>query len=130
MFFTRILNIRFLAVLMFAFVAATAAYGYAASNTVTSKAAGDGSAAISGYTVTGSGYTLNSTDPSKIDIAKFSVTGDQPSTVKLQLVSSGTWFDCATASVASPYAYECGAALAPLNVAVSQAAQLRVVAAE
>lgn len=130
MFFTSILNIRFLAVLALAFVAATAAYGHAASNSVTSKAAGDGSANISGYTVGGSGYTLNSTNPDKIDIAKFDVTGSKPATVKLQLVSTGAWFDCTTASTTSPYAYTCGSATAPLGVAVSSANQLRVVAAE
>ncbi|MDP9350460.1 MAG: hypothetical protein M3P51_02805 [Chloroflexota bacterium] len=128
-----ILNIRFLAVLALAFVAATASYGFAGSNTVTSKAAGDGKAAISGYTVSGSSYVLDSANPAEIDIAKFSIAETtKPSTVKLQLTTSGTWLDCTvpTTNTAAPWTYECGSATSPLNIAVADASQLRVVATE
>jgi hypothetical protein len=64
----------------------------------TSKA-GDGQAAISGYTVSNVHYTLNGTNPGNIDAVSFTldtapVTG---STVKIKLVSSGsTWYTCTT----------------------------------
>ncbi len=135
MFFTRILNIRFLAVLALAFVAAIAAYGHAASNTVTSKAAGDGSAPISGYTQSATSYTFNSTDPGKIDAVKFDLASDtapKPTTVKIKLVSTGTdWYSCSAVDsldTVSPWSFTC--ATTSTQATTASANELRVVAVE
>jgi hypothetical protein len=78
---------------------AVAVYGFTASNTVTAKAAGDGSGAISGFTVSSVAYTLNSSDPSKIDAVAFSISPASTSTVKVKLDSAGsTWYSCTNSS--------------------------------
>jgi hypothetical protein len=86
-------TIKLFLVTMIVMVFATAAYAFAASNTVPSSKAGDGSAAISGYAVTSVQYVLNS-DPTKIDQVKFTLDSSA-TTVKAKLVSSSTtWFAC------------------------------------
>jgi hypothetical protein len=86
-------TIKLVLVAMIIMVFATAAYAFAASNTVPSSKAGDGSGAISGYAVTAVSYVLNA-DPTKIDQVKFTLDSSA-TTVKARLVSgSGTWFAC------------------------------------
>lgn len=73
-----------------------------AANVVPATKAGDGSGAISGYTVDGTTpnnvhYTLNSTDPTKIDSVTFKVDTAPVagSTMKVQLDQpSGAWYSC------------------------------------
>ncbi len=50
---------------------AVLAYGFAAQNTVPASYAGDGQAAVSGYTVSNVHYTLNASNPSIIDSVSF-----------------------------------------------------------
>ena len=89
-------------VVMFAvaLIFATAAYGFAASNTVPTSNAGDGSGTISGYTVSAVHYTLNATNPANIDTVTFTVAPAIPATgsVVVKLVSSGTTFKTCTPS--------------------------------
>ena len=72
-------------------------YAFTASNTVPDSKAGDGSGAISGYTVSNVDYTLNATDPTTIDTVEFTldsapVTGSE---VTIQLDASSTdWYPC------------------------------------
>jgi hypothetical protein len=111
-----------------ALILSVTTYAFAAANTVDTSGAGDGSATISGYTVTGVTYTLNTADPSKIDTVKFTVTpgtgASSAKSVSIQLVPSGTWYSCtmatnaATCTLPSPY------------VAASLATSLHVVAAQ
>lgn len=68
-------------------------YAFTASNTVTAKTAGAGSAAISGYDVTGVSYALNSTNPQNIDSVAFTINPAAAATVKASLDGS-TWFNC------------------------------------
>lgn len=70
---------------------AIASYAFAASNTVPTTKAGEGSGAVTGYTVTSVVYNLNATDPSKLDSVAFDL-GAAAATgkVKAQLVASGT----------------------------------------
>jgi hypothetical protein len=116
---SRFLRPRNFAALLFAVVMSGAVYGFAAANTVPASGAGDGSAAISGYTASNVTYTLNSTDPSKIDAVKFALAGGAgvaaPVTVKAQLVASGTW-SCDTTGGG--------------GTSVATAGQLRIVAAQ
>ena len=110
-------------------VLATAAYGFAAANTVSSSGAGDGNGAISGYTIDSIGYTLNAADPSKLDTVRFAVTpsgtNPQPATVKVQVVTGGAWYSAAHGTGTS-----WSVDLAAGNVSVLSVNNLRVVAAQ
>lgn len=113
--------------ILFVFVAvvaiSVAAYAFAAANTVPNTRAGDGTGTVSGYNVTNVVYTLNGSDPSKLDSVAFDL-GAAAVQVQVQLVSSGTWYACAldTGTV-----WECDTTTPTLNVADID--QLRVVAA-
>ena len=69
-------------------------YAYAASNTVPGTQAGSGSGAISGYTVSGIAYGLNSTTPTNLDQVTFTIAPTAAGTVKAQLAAGGTWYTC------------------------------------
>jgi hypothetical protein len=88
------LHLRLLLVLVLVVLAATGAYVFTASNTVPATNAGSGSGVISGYTITGVAYNLNATDPNNIDTTTFTIAPASAGTVKIQLVSGGTWYDC------------------------------------
>lgn len=95
-----------------ALVAAVAANGITASNTISAAPkAGAGATAISGYTVSGVGYTLNTTNPGNLDSVALTLDA-AASTVKIKLVAAGsTWYSCTnpanndwTCSTTSPQA--------------------------
>jgi hypothetical protein len=89
---------RFLMVAMLAGVFASAAYAFTAANTVPATNAGSGSGAISGYTATSVTYTLNATNPQNLDQVAFTISPTTTATVKVQLVSGGSWYSCANSS--------------------------------
>lgn len=117
----------FLGVLVVLLVAVS--FAYAAANTVPVTGAGDGSATISGYTVTNVHYVLSGGDASTIESVTFSLTPVEnnalaPTTVKVKLQSSGsTWYTCNSSGTT----WSC-----PVNgpVAVTVADNLRIVAAQ
>ncbi len=83
--------------------ASTTDSGIAAANTVPTSQAGIGENTISGYNVTSVHYGLNTTDPSKIDSATFSLntTPVVGSTIKIKLVTAGTtWYSCTNVTTA------------------------------
>lgn len=88
---------RTIAAVALALIIGSTAYGFAASNTVPNTNAGDGSGTISGYTASNVVYVLETADPTKLDTVTFTLTpqnsGTTPTTVKVQLVSGGTWYD-------------------------------------
>jgi hypothetical protein len=88
---------RFLLVATLAAIVALAAYAFTASNTVPATNAGSGSGTISGYTVSGVTYTLNTTTPTNIDQVAFTIS-PTTGTVKAQLVSGGSWYSCTNTS--------------------------------
>lgn len=114
-------SFKILFVLFVVVALAAAAYAFAASNTVPATKAGDGSGAVSGYTVMGVVYTLNGSDPSTLDSVAFDL-GAAATQVKVQLVAAGSWYTCAldTGTV-----WECDTT----GLTVSTIDQLRVVAA-
>lgn len=114
-------NFKVLFVLFVIVAISAAAYAFAASNTVPDTKAGDGSGAVSGYTVTGVVYTLNGTNPSTLDSVSFDL-GAAATQVQVQLVAAGSWYTCAldTGTV-----WECDTT----GLTVSTIDQLRVVAA-
>ena len=84
---------RYVAAVIAAVCVAAGAYAFTASNTVPATTAGSGSQTISGYTVTNVAYTLNSTTPTNMDAVAFTLD-KAAGTVKAQVVSGGTWYDC------------------------------------
>jgi hypothetical protein len=97
--FSHLFRIRYFAMLVLIMIFASSAYAFAAANVVPESGAGDGSSTISGYTVSNVTYGLNAGNPANIDQVSFdlaSTTGKAGSatTVKVQLVTGGTWFNC------------------------------------
>ena len=117
----------FVVVVVIALILSVTTYAFAATNSMpTGTSAGDGEAAISGYTVAAVTYTL-STDPSTIDKVTFTLTpsasGSAATTAKIQLISSGTWYPCTISSGTATCTVGGG-------VTVLAASNLRVVAAQ
>jgi len=81
-------------------ILSTTAYAFAASNTVPTSNAGDGTNAISGYAVTNVHYNLDSGTPSNVATVTFTIAPALPAggTVTIQLVSGGSWYSCTVAS--------------------------------
>jgi len=71
---------------------ATAAFAFAAANTVPGSTAGDGSGAITGYTITNVHYNLNATNPGNVDSVTFTIS-PATGTVNVELNGS-TWYTC------------------------------------
>ena len=72
-------------------------YGVTNSNTVSASKAGDGSAAVSGYTVTSVHYTLQAADPTLIGSVSFDLgAAASAGNVKAKL-GGATWYSCALA---------------------------------
>jgi hypothetical protein len=97
MIFTRNRILRFLAIFAMGLILTAATNAFAAANTVPTNKAGDGSGAISGYTVSAIHYNLNATTPTTIDSVTFTLDTApiSGSTIKIRLVSSGsTWYTC------------------------------------
>lgn len=69
------------------------AYVYTAGNTVPASNAGFGSGSINPYIVSSVTYTLNASDPTKIDQVAFTIN-PTTGTVKAQLATGGAWYAC------------------------------------
>ena len=81
-------------ILLVVVVIAVSAYAFAAANTVPTSKAGEGSGAVSGYTVSSIHYDLNATDPTTLDDVTFTLDA-AATTVQVKLVSTGsTWYSC------------------------------------
>jgi hypothetical protein len=88
---------RYVAAVLAAVCVAAGAYAFTASNTVPNTNAGSGAGTISGYTVSNVAYTLNGTDPTKMDAVTFTLD-KAAGTVKAQVQSTGSWYDCTNSS--------------------------------
>jgi hypothetical protein len=120
MFFSRFIKI--FVIVLIAFVFATVATAFAASNTVPTSAAGDGAGAVSGYTVTNLQYNLNAANPANIDSVTFTLNASA-STVRIKLVAAGsTYYNCTNTSGNNWSCTTTGATVAPAD-------ELRVIAA-
>ncbi len=64
---------RILALLVLGVILSAATYGFAAANSVPDGVAGEGSGAISGYTVSNVVYTLDSSDPTQFASVAFTL---------------------------------------------------------
>jgi predicted NUDIX family NTP pyrophosphohydrolase len=92
---------RWTAVLALTAGLVAAVYALTAANTVPDTKAGDGTGTVTGYTVSNVHYVLNS-DVSKIDSVTFDVDSAPASgaTMKIQLVSGGSWYTCTNVATA------------------------------
>ncbi len=123
--------VRLLATLAaLAVILGVATYALTATNTVAGGgAAGQGSAAISGYTVGAPTYTLLSTDPTKISSFSFTIsTVVAATTVKASLVP-GTFIACTLGTITAGSATATCSYAAASEPAVSAATTFNVVAA-
>ncbi|MGI9658910.1 MAG: hypothetical protein ACR2OD_08375 [Gaiellaceae bacterium] len=87
--------------LLFVLVATAAltATAFTAANTVPATNAGDGNAAISGYTISNVNYTLNAANPQNLDAVVFDILPVSASTIRVQVDTvAGTWYTCANAA--------------------------------
>ena len=115
---------RLAAAAVIACIFASAAYAFTATNTVPNSNAGSGSGTISGYTATAVTYTLNATNPQNEDQVAFTIAPTTTATVKVQLVSGGSWYSCTnsggsvTCATTSPQAT--AAAVNQLTVVAAQ----------
>jgi len=82
-----------------------------------------GSAAISGYTVSGVSYTLNASNPQNIDAVAFTISPAAAATVKASLDGTN-WFSCTNT------AGSVSCATTSPQATVGSASSLVVVAAE
>jgi hypothetical protein len=74
-------------------VIASTTYAFASTNTLLPGKTGEGSGAVSGYSVTNIAYHLNA-DPTSIDSVSFTLDSTA-ATVKIKLNdSASTWYDC------------------------------------
>jgi hypothetical protein len=106
--------------LILALILAASVYGFAAANTVPDTYAGDGSGAISGYTISNIVYDLNNSDPSTIDGVDFTLSA-AATEVHITL-NGGSWTSC---TVTGGTSVSCTG----LSQSVLAAVSLRVVAA-
>ncbi len=122
MFSSRVLKIFIIAIL--AFVFATVATAFAASNTVPGTSAGEGAGVVSGYTVSSVHYVLNAANASNIDSVTFTLNATA-TTVKIKLVAaSSTYYACTTTNGTD---WQCPTTSPQATVAPAD--ELRVIAA-
>jgi hypothetical protein len=88
---------RLAAVAVFAIVAMSA-FGFAAQNNFNGQnRAGNGTDAISGYTITNISYSLQGSNPQYLDEVSFTL--NQPASEVQVRFDAGTWIDCGASGV-------------------------------
>lgn len=110
---------------MLAGVLVAGTYAYTAANTVPASKAGDGTGAVSGYTVSAIHYVLNGTSPQNVDSVTFTLNSAPVAGSTIKAMVDGTnWYTCTnvTTAVTCP-------TTAP-QATVLGAANLRVVVAD
>jgi hypothetical protein len=112
---------------MLAAAVSAVGFAFAATNSVTPSKAGDGSGAVSGYTVTGVSWDLNDTTPQYIDKVTFNL-GAAASEVKARVKKSdGTYYAWVSCSVTTGTTYSC--TFAASSVQTVEATELEVASA-
>ena len=111
-------------VVLLVLIFATAAFAFAASNTVPGTRAGEGASVTSGYTVSSVVYNLNATAPSNIDSVTFTLSASA-SNVKIRLITTGSYYSCTNTSGNN---WSCNTTAPQATVAAAD--ELRVIATE
>jgi hypothetical protein len=114
-------NIEWLFVVVAVIILASVVYAFTATNIIPASKAGDGSGAISGYTVSDLQWVF-SPDYSKINMVRFNLDA-AASIVKAKFISTGSsWYSCSfNVSI-----WECNTTSPQLSL--TDADQLRVIA--
>jgi hypothetical protein len=94
-------SLKLATVILIVLVLSMAIYAFAAANTVPASSAGDGSGAITGYTVSAIHYVLNATNPGNIDSVTYtlSVAPAAGSSIKISL-DGANWYSCTNVTTA------------------------------
>ena len=116
----RFLRPRTLLAVLLVLILSVAVYGFAAANVVPGSSAGDGSGAISGYTISNIHYALNPANPGNIQTVTFTIAPAAASDVRITMDGT-TWSTCSNTA---------GAVSCSVTQAALTAMNLRVVAAE
>jgi hypothetical protein len=116
---------RFALAALLAGIVSSSAYAFTASNTVNASSAGYGQQAISGYIASNISYALDASNPQNIDSVTFTISPTTASTVKVQLVTGGSWYSCNNAAGT----VTCGTT-SPTQATAAAANQLTVVASQ
>jgi archaellin len=111
-------------IVLLVLIFASAAFAFAASNTVPSTYAGEGASVTSGYTVSNVVYNLNATTPSNIDSVAFTLNA-AATNVKIRLVTTGSYYSCTNSS---GFNWSCNTTSPQATVAAAN--ELRVIATE
>ncbi len=90
----RIRATRILVALLCAGALGAGTYAYTASNTVAASKAGDGNAAITGYSVTNVTYTRNATDPTLLGSYSFDVNAPATRVDAKPVTAQATYDSC------------------------------------
>ena len=94
-------SLKVASVLLIVLVLSMGIYAFAAANTVPASSAGDGSGAISGYTVTLIHYNLNATNPGNVDSVTFTLSAAPVSGGTVKITLDGTnWYTCTNVTTA------------------------------
>ena len=88
---------RFVGTLILTALLAVSAYAFTAQNTVEASQAGDGTAMISGFDVTGVHYNLSATDPASIGSWEFDLDGTATDVQSKVDSTSSTYAPCTNA---------------------------------
>ena len=121
----RSVKLNLLLGLVAAGVIGSSVFAFTATNTLPANTyAGDGSVAISGFTISSIDYTLNATTPTNLDAVTFTIAPTSASTVKVRLAAAGSWYSCTNT------AGSVSCATTSPQATVSGATQLTVVAAD
>ncbi len=112
-------------VVLVVMIFATAAFAFAASNTVPASNAGEGATAIGGYAVSAVTYTYDTANPSMISTVSFTIA---PGAAKAGVsLTTGGLLQACTGTGSAPYtAFTCTIS----GVSVLNAVTLRVVASD
>lgn len=87
--------------LLVVLVLSMAIYAFAAANTVPASSAGDGSGAISGYTISAIHYNLNATNPGNVDSVTFTLSTAPVAGSTIKITVDGTnWYTCTNVTTA------------------------------
>jgi hypothetical protein len=116
----RFLRPRTMVAVLLVLILSLAVYGFAAANVVPPSSAGDGSGAITGYTISNIHYALNASNPGNIQTVTFSIVPTSAGDVRVTLDGT-TWTTCTNSS---------GSVSCSVSQAALAATNLRVVAAE
>ena len=94
-------SLKLATVLLIVLVLSMAIYAFAAANVVPASSAGDGSGAISGYTVSAIHYVLNAANPGNIDSVTFTLSTAPAVGGTIKIMMNGTdWYSCTNVTTA------------------------------